>query len=184
MRQSNQEPDEVPGAAPGSDAPDAAAPAAVPATVPDPATVERESLLRHGFDPAAVVGRAAAGSLKGASPIPAAQQALLAAGALLEAHLADSEGTLARALQARLADAPALLDRHRERPAGALAELVDRLLAEPALLAGFVRETDARWGREYDERPRFEAADSPPAPDDPYTVDGVRDLLRALRRAL
>jgi hypothetical protein len=180
MRQSNQEPDEVPGAAPK----DATSSGAAPAAVPDPATVERESLLRHGFDPTAVVGRAAAGSLKGASPIPAAQQALLAAGALLEAHLADSEGTLARALQARLADAPALLDRHRERPAGALAELVDRLLAEPALLAGFVRETDARWGREYDERPRFEAADSPPAPDDPYTVDGVRDLLRALRRAL
>jgi hypothetical protein len=175
MRERNQEPGEVPGDATGDTTPPAG---------PDPADVERESLLRHGFDPAAVVGRAGAGNLKGASPIPAAQQVLLAAGALLEAHLPDSEGSLARTLLARLADAPALLARHRDRPAGALAELVDGLLAEPALLAELVREADVRWGRDYDERPRFELPGRPPATDDPYTTDRVRDLLLALRRAL
>lgn len=183
MRQSNQEPDKVPGAAPG-DAPGAA----TPTGVPDPADVERESLLRHGFDAAAVVGRAGAGSLKGASPVPAARQALLAAGALLEAHLPESEGSLARTLLARLADAPALLH-HGDRPDSAIAPsalvgVLDRLLAEPALLAEFVREVDARWGRDYDERPHFETPGRPPAPDDPYTLDGVRTLLQELRRAL
>ncbi len=175
MSQRNQEP----GKAPANIKAGAAAPAG-----PDDATVERESLLRHGFDPAAVVGRAGAGALRGASPVPAAQQALLEAGRLLETHLADGEGSLARTLLARLADEPALLARHRERPAGALAELADKLLAEPLLLAELVRETDARWGRDYDERPRFEAPGRPPAPDDPYTEAGVRDLLLALRRAL
>lgn len=179
MRERNQEPDEVAGDAKGD-----ATGGALPTAVPDPADVERESLLRHGFDPAAVVGRAGAGNLKGASPVPAAQQVLLAAGALLEAHLPDSDGSLARTLLARLADAPALLDRHRERPAGALAQLVDGLLAEPALLAELVREADVRWGRDYDERPRFESPGRAPAPDDPYTADSVRDLLRELRRAL
>jgi hypothetical protein len=54
----------------------------------------------------------------------------------------------------------------------------------PRALADLVREVDARWGRDYDERPRFEAPGRPPAPDDPYTIESVRALLEALRDSL
>ncbi len=153
-------------------------------SAPDPDAVERESLLRHGFDTAAVVGRAAAGTLKGASPVPAARQALLDVDALLAAHLADGEGSLARTLRARLADAPGWLDRHRGDAAAALVSFVESLLEQPSQLAEFVREVDVRWGRDYDERPLFEAAGRPAAPNDPYTVADVRSRLQALLGAL
>lgn len=153
-------------------------------SAPDAATVERESLLQHGLDASVVVGRAAAGALRGASPVPASRQLLLQAEALLATRLADGEGSLARALLARLADAPQLLARHPHEAPAALADLVDGYLAAPALLAELVRDVDARWGRDYDERPRFEAPGRPPAPDDPYTLAGVEALLRDLRGAL
>ncbi len=61
--------------------------------------------------------------------------------------------------------------------------MLERVLATPAALADLVRDTDARWGRDYGERPLFEAG-RPPSPDDPYTEAGVGDLLRELRRGL
>lgn len=146
--------------------------------------LEREIRRGRAFSLAEAVGRAAAGSLKGASPVPAARQVLLAAEALLEARLDDPDGALAGALLARLADEPPLLDRHRDDAPGALREVVDRALAGEAALAELVRETDARWGRLFDERPRFEVPGRPADDDDPYTLAGVRERLSALRRAL
>jgi hypothetical protein len=175
MRHDNQDPED---ADPGKRLPDGGGPD------DDGAALEAEIRRGRTFSLAEAVGRAAAGSLKGASPVPASRQALLAAEALLEAKLNDPEGSLAGTLLARLADDLPLLDRHRDHPADALAELLDRVLATPAALADFVRETDARWGRDYDERPRFESPGRPAAPDDPYPVDDVRARLVALRGIL
>lgn len=133
---------------------------------------------------ATAIGRMGAGSLKGASPVPPARQMLLTIGALLETRLADPDGSLTRTLLARLGDDPQLLARHADRPSEALAKLLDRALSTPAALAELVRETDARWGRDFEERPRFDRSDQPAAHDDPYTVDGVRTLLAELRRGL
>lgn len=157
-------------------------PTAVPAD--DDATITADARRGRTFDVQALVGREAAGTLKGASPVPAGQQALLAIRTLLEARLPDTEGSLTRTLLARLADAPELLDRHRDHPEAALAQILDRVLSTPAELSELVRLADARWGREYDERPRFDREGRPPAPDDPYTEDGVRALLRDLRATL
>lgn len=154
----------------------------------DPAVDEQaitaEARRGRTFDVQALIGREAASALKGASPVPAAQQALLALGALLESRLPDPDGSLTRTLLARLADESPLLDRHRDHPGDALAELLDRILSTPSELAELVRQTDARWGRDYDERPRFDRAGKPPVPDDPYTEAGVRALLENLRAGL
>ena len=146
--------------------------------------IEREARRAREFDLSAAVARAAGGQLKGASPVPAVRQTVLDAGHLLAARLPDPEGSLMRTLLARLEDDLPLLDRCRNRPEAALAALLDRALASPAALADLVREVDARWGRDYDERPRFEAGDKPPAADDPYTLERVRTLLAGLRAAL
>jgi len=156
----------------------------VPTDPADQAALEREIRRQRAFDLASAVGRAGAGNLKGASPVPATRQALLAIGALLSARLHDPEGSLTRTLLVRLEDNPPLLARHLGHPAMALAELLDRVLAVPVELEDLVREADARWGRDYDERPRFEAAGRPAAVDDPYTLEAVRKLLADLRRAL
>lgn len=159
-----------------------------PGSTADPAgdneTITADARRGRKFDVQALVGREAAGTLKGASPVPAAQQALLVVGALLEARLPDSEGSLTRTLLARLADEPALLGRHLGHPEAALAELLERILSAPAGLTELVRQADARWGRDYDERPRFEREGQPPAADDPYTEEQVRNLLAELRRGL
>jgi hypothetical protein len=171
MKDDNQERDDVP-AAPG-DGKNA-----------DDRAVEREIRRGRTFDLAAAIGRAGAGNLKGASPIPATRQALLTIEALLAARLQDPEGSLTRTLLVRLESDPPLLDRHRDHPEAALAAVLDRILAVATELEDLVRETDARWGRDYDERPRFEGGSRPAAADDPYTVEGVREVLSRLRLAL
>lgn len=150
----------------------------------DDDALEREIRRDRPFDLAEAIGRAAGGSLKGASPVPAGRQLLLEAKALLQARLDDADGALTDTLLARLADDPPLLDRHRGMPAAALRELLDGLLSRETLLADLVRETDARWGRAYDERPRFELPGRPTAADDPYTLAGVHVRLTALRDRL
>ena len=145
--------------------------------------LEREVRRGRRFDLAEALGRAGAGSLKGASPVARARQVLLEVRGLLEARLPDPEGSLTRTILARLESDTPLLARHFAAPAGALAEFLDRVLASPALLADLVRDADARWGRDYGERPRFERGGSP-APDDPYTEDGVAAQLRELRAGL
>lgn len=144
-----------------------------------------EDEIRRGrpFDLAEAIGRAGAGALKGASPVAPTRQALMAIRARLETGLADTEGSLTRTILARLeADTP-LLGRHLDQPAAALAEFLDRVLGTPGELGALVRDADARWGRDYAERPHFESAGAP-HPDDPYTEAGVRALLTELRRGL
>lgn len=159
----------IPGAAPGDD---------------ETGPIEQEIRRRRAWDLAGAVARAGAGNLRGASPVPADTQLVLEAKSMLAARLADPEGTLTRVLLDRLADDPSLLGAWRGRPAAALVALVDRVLATPAALEDLVREVDARWGRDYDERPRFETGGRPPTADDPYTLAGVMRQLEALRQDL
>jgi hypothetical protein len=44
-------------------------------------------------------------------------------------------------------------------------------------LEELVRDADIEWGRVMGERPYFEKEGSPHNPDDPYTVESVRDAL-------
>ena len=139
---------------------------------------------RRPFTLEEAVGRAAAGSLKGASPVAATLQTLLEIRNLLETRLDDPEGSLRRTILARLENDPPLLSAHVEAPAGALAAFLDRVLGSGEALASLVRDTDARWGRDYTEKPRFETDTGNTAADDPYTRAGVRDTLNRLREGL
>jgi len=123
------------------------------------------------------VGRAAGDALKGASPVAATRQALAELRNMLEIHLDDPEGSLRRTILARLENDPPLLATHVKAPAAALAVFLKRILDNEENLFSLVRDADARWGRDYDEKPRFETSDGITAPDDPYTRAGVRTLL-------
>lgn len=146
--------------------------------------VENEIRRGRSFSLAEAVGRQAAGALKGASPVTPARQLLLEAETLLEAHLDDAEGSLLRTLLTRLESDPPLLARHFGDAPGAMAELIDTVLASPSLLAGLVRDTDARWGRDYGETPHFNLPGRHENPDDPYTPGSVEQALRSLRQNL
>ena len=142
-----------------------------------------ESRIRRErkFSLAEAVGREAAGSLSGASPVARAEQVLLEIDHLLQNLLPDPDGSLILTILAKLEHNLPLLGRHFENPVGALEEfLTETLKAEP-LLPALVRDTDARWGRDYQERPHFERDGQPPHPEDPYTRAGVRSLLEDLQ---
>jgi hypothetical protein len=149
---------------------------------PESASESTESRIRRErkFSLAEAIGREAAGTLKGASPVALGRQALFEIEHLLESQLPDPEGSLTRTLMAKLQLDPPLLARHFERPAGALTEYLTITLGKEALLNALVRDTDARWGRENQERPHFEREGQPPHPDDPYTRAGVREMLEDL----
>ena len=138
--------------------------------------IEAEIRRERKFSLAEAVGREAAGSLSGASPVAPAKQVLLEIEHLLEVHLPDPAGSLTRTLLANLEQDLPLLGRHFADPAGALKKFLAVHLESGSRLNALVRETDARWGRDYQERPHFESDDHPPHPDDPYTRAGVRDL--------
>lgn len=142
--------------------------------------------IRKGrkFDLTEAVGREAGSNLKGASPISPAQQLLLQIGTILDNRLPDSDGSLKRTILTRFSDNPPLLARHFGDANGALVEFLGKVLDTPANLTELVRQTDARWGRDYDERPHFEKDGQAPHPDDPYTLNGVRMSLSALRHNL
>lgn len=144
-----------------------------------------EDEIRRGrpFGLAEALGRTGAGALKGASPVARTRQVLLETRRLLETRLPDPEGSLTRTILARLEADPPLLARHGDDAAAALVAFLDGVLDTPGALADLVRDADARWGREYAERPHFERGGAP-HPDDPYTEAGVRGLLAGLRRGL
>ncbi len=149
---------------------------------PESGSESTESLVRRDrkFTLAEAVGREAAGAMSGASPVARAEQILLEIEQTLDSRLMDSAGSLTRTILARLKTDPPLLARHFDRPVGALEEFLGATLGSDSLLTSLVRDTDARWGRDYGERPHFETEGKPPHPDDPYTLAGVRDLLTDL----
>jgi hypothetical protein len=141
-----------------------------------------ESRIRRDrkFTLAEAVGREAAGSLSGASPVARAEQVLLEIDQILDSCLGDSAGSLARTILARLKHDLPLLGRHFDQPTGALKEFLTATLGSDSLLTSLVRDADIRWGREYGERPYFEDGEHPPHPDDPYTRKEVGALLEDL----
>ena len=142
--------------------------------------VEQEARRDRKTDLAGALGQAAAGNLKGASPVARNQQVLAEIEFLLEAGLRDADGSLRRTILARLQSDPVLLARNLDDPSAALGEFVRKALATDASLRQLVQQADVRWGREFQERPHFEGDTGEPHPDDPYTKAGARRELEAL----
>ncbi len=142
--------------------------------------VEKEILQSRKFSVADAIGRAGAGTLKGASPIPRSRQALMELKTLLSARLHDPEGSLRATIMVRLEQELPLLDKHLDNPAGALREWLENLLESDSAMQSLVRAADARWGRDYQERPLFNKPGQENHPDDPYTPEGVKTLLETL----
>jgi len=116
------------------------------------------------------------GAMKGASPISPAQQAETEIGNWLRTNVPDEDGALHMLLQRNLVGSELLLA-NLNRPLAALAGYCQRVLASDTRLRELVRQADVEWGRRMDERPHFDRADSAPHPEDPYTVDSVRQTL-------
>ena len=145
-----------------------------------------EEQIRRGrkFSLTEAVGREAGSVLKGASPVAPARQLLLQIEEILARDLVDNEGSLTHTIVAQFEGNPPLLARHFEDAVGALLEYLNSVLDTHANLVDLVRQADARWGREYDERPRFERSGQVPHPDDPYTIAEVTASLSTLRAGL
>lgn len=140
--------------------------------------IEQEARLRRGADLAgALLGRDGGGHLRGASPTPILQQAMMELDQWLRDHVAAPDTALRNVMLRRLAADPDRLEAAAGLPGRLLAAWIPPLLASPELLADLVREVDMEWGRLNQERPYFESPERPPHPDDPYTVAGVRTLL-------
>ncbi len=145
---------------------------------------EKEIRQSRKFSVADAIGRAGAGTLKGASPVPRSQQALMDLESLLSNKLVDPEGSLRSTLLVRLEQNLPLLDKHLDQPARALSELVNSILKSESALQTLVRETDSRWGRDYQERPMFNRPGLEDNPDDPYTPASVKLALETLLKLI
>ena len=148
------------------------------------AELEREIRQGRKFSAKDVMGRLAGpGAMKGASAVSRVQQAETEIGTWLGNNLSDTEGALRVVLHRRLKGSDLLL-RDLDRPLVALADYCRSVLAVDYRLKEIVGEADVEWGRAMDERPHFERDGVAPHPNDPYTVDGVRNMLGAALRLL
>jgi len=114
--------------------------------------------------------------MQGGSAVSPVKQAENTLHTWMSSHVDDASGIVAALLQRHLKGSRLLLER-LDRPLEALRDYCDHLLQSDARLKDFVREADVEWGRRLDERPHFDREEAPPNPDDPYTVESVRNLL-------
>lgn len=145
--------------------------------------IEREVRQARKFNPQEALAKMAGpGAMKGASPVSPVRQAEVEIGAWLKGHVADTHGALQLLLHRNVKGSPLLLE-NVEQPLIALRALCQEILDSDYRLAELVREADVEWGRAVDERPHFDRKGSPPHPDDPYTIEGVRqDLIEIVRQ--
>jgi hypothetical protein len=148
------------------------------------AELEREIRKGRKFTPEEAMGRLAGpGAMKGESPVARLQQAEVEIASWLRSHLADSGGALRVVLHRHVKGSELLLNNF-DQPLVVLAGYCQRVLDSDYLLAELVRDADTEWGRVMGERPYFERPGAPSHPEDPYTVESVRNALSGLLERL
>jgi hypothetical protein len=148
------------------------------------AELEREVRKDRKFTLEEAIGRLAGpGAMKGESPVARMQQAEAEIASWLRRHLADAGGALRFVLH-RNVKASELLLNNFDQPLVVLAGYCRRVLDSEYLLEELVRDADVEWGRVMGERPYFVRPGSPSHPDDPYTVESVRNALSGLLEKL
>jgi hypothetical protein len=144
------------------------------------AALQREIRAGRPFTLAEAIGRMAGpGMMKGVSPVPGMQQAIVEIQEYLDGNFASTSSPLGGVLFRWVKESELLLHGF-DKPLVVLAEFVGKVLTSEYLLKELVREADVEWGRMNDERPYFEKEGCPPHPDDPITHESVRTALTQL----
>lgn len=144
------------------------------------AELEREIRQGRKFTLEEAIGRMAGpGAMKGESPIPRLQQAEVEIASWLRSHLVDAGGALEVVLHRDVKGSELLL-KNFDHPLVVLADYCQQVLNSDYSLKELVRNSDIEWGRIMGERPYFEREGSPRHPNDPYTIETVRNTLLEL----
>jgi hypothetical protein len=148
------------------------------------AALEREIREGRKFDLAEAIGRMAGpGGLKGVSPVPRKQQAMVEIDNWLSEHMPAGNGELKMILLRSIEGSEIFLNNF-EQPIVALTAFCRQVLDSDYLVKELVREADVEWGRLLGERPFFEREGAQPHRNDPYTVESVRNILTGLVKQL
>jgi hypothetical protein len=148
------------------------------------AALEREIREGRKFNLAEAIGRLAGpGGLKGVSPVPRKQQAVVEIENSLSQHMPAGNGELKMILLRSIEGSEIFLNNF-EQPIVALAAFCRQVLDSDYLVKELAREADVGWGRAQGERPFFEKEGTPPHLNDPYTVESVRSILTGLVKQL
>lgn len=144
------------------------------------AELEREIRADRKFSLSEAIGRMAGGGLlKGVSPVSPKRQAEELIEDFLRHHLTDAGGVLVPVLLRQVGQSDRLLADF-DKPLTVLADFARLVIGSEYRLQELVREADVEWGRAFGERPHFERPGCEPDPDDPYTMESVRDALSRL----
>jgi hypothetical protein len=148
------------------------------------ADLEREIRKERKFSIQEAIGRMAGpGAMKGESPIARLEQAEVEIENWLRHNMPPGNGELEVVLFRRVKESEILL-RNFEKPLFGLSTCCKQILESDYRLRELVRDADVEWGRVFGEHPYFDREGSPAAPDDPYTVESVREALSALVKKL
>ena len=151
---------------------------------PDNDEIQREILAQQKFSMASAISRAGSGLMKGESPISQQEQAIIELTQWIDQQASDPSGALKSILQRQVRVAQPLVVNHLQHPRKALQEVIETILSNDYALKEFVRQVDVRWGKLYQERPKFQRAGQTPDPEDEYTHESVRQDLTLLLEKL
>ena len=148
------------------------------------AELEREIRRERKFTLQEAIGRMAGpGAMKGESPITRLQQAETEIALWLRTHLKDA-GELEVVLHRDIKESDFLLENLDQPPSVVLARYCQHVLGSDYLLEELVRNADVEWGRVMGERPHFDKEGAPADPEDPHTIESVRNTLSGLLKQL
>jgi hypothetical protein len=148
------------------------------------AELEREIRKDRKFTLAEAIGRMAGpGAMKGESPITRKQQAEAEIETWLRRNVTAAEGALQVVMLRQIKLSKTLLDNF-DKPLVVLAAYCQRALDSDYFLQELVRDADIEWGQVFGERPYFEKDGAPPNPNDPCTIESVRNTLSEIIKHL
>jgi hypothetical protein len=148
------------------------------------AELEREIRKDRKYSLTEAIGRMAGpGAMKGESPIARREQAAVEIENWLRHNMPPGNSELEVVLFRRVKESDILLENY-EKPLMGLEACCKQTLESEYRLRELVRDADVEWGRVFGERPYFDIEGSPPAPNDPYTIESVRAAISSLVRQL
>lgn len=144
-------------------------------------SIEHDALIEmgHGNATGAAFAQAFGGKL-GGSPIPLLKQNKIKCIKYLQENLSDTDGCLLEVLHQRLDSDDVFLASNMSEPFLGLKEFLRHICNTPSLLVTLVKQADMLWGQRYGERPMFQLSGAPAKKGDPYTHEGVQELLSTL----
>jgi hypothetical protein len=146
--------------------------------------IDQEIRQRQKFSLSAGIAKESSGMFQGASMVPLNLRLRSEIKQYIRLKVSDPEGSLLEVLEQKINDSDQVITKFEKSPLSALKSIITAIVSNDTRLCEFVRQIDQHYGRQYQERPHFQAVGQEPHVDDNYTHQSVLLTLESLLKTL